>query len=182
MAETLHRITPDLEVRTSGEGRTVFGLLVPFNVDAEVDDGTGRYVERFVAGSFATTLAQRGDRVKLRAQHTRIPLPVGRFTLLREDTAGLYGEAKVSATPLGDEVLELVRDGALDSWSVGFRPVRDRRARDGATERLEVALRECSLTDSPCYESALVAGVRSVHDPSLDRERWRHRLALHKDY
>lgn len=156
MADLLHRITPDLEVRASGEGRTVFGLLVPWNRSAEVDDGTGRYIERFVPGAFTRTIAERGDRVKVRAQHQRFPLPVGRFTLLRQDSAGLYGEATVSKTPLGDEVLELVRDGALDAWSVGFRPISERRARDGATERTEVALREASLTDSPAYDGTLV--------------------------
>lgn len=177
MADLLHRITPDLEVRTSGEGRTVYGILVPFDRSAEVDDGRGLYVERFIAGAFARTIAERGNRVKLRAQHTSIPLPIGRFSLLREDPAGLYGEAPVSKTTLGDEVLELVRDGALDSWSVGFRPIRDRRGRDGATERLEVALREASLTDMPAYEGALVAGVRTT-SPALTPEAAMRRLDL----
>ena len=44
----------------------------------------------------------------------------------------MYGEARVSKTAAGDEVLELVRDGALDSFSVCFQPITDRIAKDGA--------------------------------------------------
>lgn len=139
--------------------------------------GEGPYDERFIAGSFQRTIAERGGRVKLRAQHQRFPLPVGRFHLIREDSAGLYGEAVVSKTDLGDEVLELVRDGALDSWSVGFRPIRHRRASDGATERTEVSLREASLTDEPAYSAALVGGVRS-NVRTISREAAQARLAL----
>lgn len=179
MADLLHRIAPDLEVRTSGEGRTVYGLLVPWDQTTRVDDSDGRgaYDERFLAGAFARTIAERGHRVKLRANHQRIPLPVGRFHLLREDSRGLYGEAPVSKTSMGDDVLELVRDGALDAFSVGFRPIRERRARDGAVERVEVSLREVSLTDMPAYDGALVAGVRS-NVRTITAEAAQRRLAL----
>lgn len=179
MADLLHRYTPDLEVRSDGTGRTVHGLLVPFGQTARVDDGRGAYDERFVAGAFARTIAERGDRVKLLVNHDQRAIPVGRFTLLREDAAGLYGEARVSQTAAGEEALTAARDGLLDAFSVGFRPVRERRATDGAVERTEVALREASLVAFPAYEGALVAGVRNAF-PELSPEAALRRLDLYE--
>jgi phage head maturation protease len=85
--------------------------------------------------------------------------PLGRATLLREDRAGLYGEFHVSKTAGGDEALELVRDGALDSFSVGFTPIKQVQ-RNGVTVRTETGIREASLVTFPAYEDALVGGVR----------------------
>ena len=133
----------DLSIRADGDGRTVAGIVVPFDTEARVSDGGRPYTERFQRGAFAKTIAERGDRVKLLMQHDSHE-PIGRATLLREDTAGLYGEFRVSAVPAGDQALELVRDGVIDSFSVGFAPVK--HARDGdVTVRTEVALREASL-------------------------------------
>jgi hypothetical protein len=67
----------------------------------------------------------------------------------------------VSKTTAGDEALELLRDGALDSFSVGFAPIRHVK-RDKVTVRTEVALREASLVTFPAYEDALVQAVRSM--------------------
>jgi HK97 family phage prohead protease len=159
----------DLEIR--GDGRTVFGLAVPFDQVARVSDGGPSYRERFVRGAFARTLSgNAGSRVKLMANHDRKRFPVGRATALREDSAGLVGEFHVSATRDGDEVLQLIRDKVLDSFSVGFSPVRHRRSDDGVTERLEVALREVSIVAFPAYEGALIGGVRDLDDLDDDDE------------
>ena len=45
----------DLEVR--GDGRTVVGIACPFDAPTEIRDGSGRYLERFKRGAFATTHA-----------------------------------------------------------------------------------------------------------------------------
>ncbi|HEY5843313.1 MAG TPA: hypothetical protein VIU87_17975 [Mycobacterium sp.] len=39
----------------------------------------------------------------------------------------LHGEFAIPATDEGDDVLTPIRDGVLDSFSIGFRPVRDQR-------------------------------------------------------
>ncbi len=150
----------DIEVRSDGTGRTVHGIIVPFGRTARVSDGGPSYNEAFERGAFSKTIADRGDKVKLLSQHNSRRNPLGRATLLREDTAGLYGEFHVSRTTAGDEALELLKDGALDSFSVGFGGIRQEK-RDGVVWRTEVALREASLVTFPAYEGALVAGVRS---------------------
>jgi uncharacterized protein len=158
----------ELLIRSDGTGRTIYGLVMPFGSTAEVDDGAGRYRERFMPGSFTRTIAERGQRVKLMVQHARASaLPIGRAEEMHEDRSGLVGSFRVSKTQQGDEALELVRDGVVDSFSCGFRPMRQRTARDGAVERTEVALREVSLVSFPAYDLALIGGVRAADTPRI---------------
>ena len=160
MTESLSRaFTGDIEVRADATGRTVTGIVVPFERTARVSDGGPSYDEAFQRGAFAKTIAERGGKVKLLSQHNARTNPLGRATLLREDAAGLYGEFSVSRTQAGDEALELIRDGALDSFSVGFAPVKHEK-RAGVLWRTEVALREASLVTFPAYSDALVSGLR----------------------
>ena len=160
----------DLAVRADRDGRTVSGIVVPFDTVARVSDGGPAYDERFARGAFAKTIAERGDRVKLLLQHDSSE-PIGRATLLREDTAGLYGEFRVSAVPAGEQALELVRDGVIDSFSVGFTPIK--HSSDGrVTVRTEVRLREASLVTFGAYDGARVLALRAAFAalPEEDRE------------
>jgi HK97 family phage prohead protease len=161
IVETLNRAHhADLEIR--GDGRTVVGIAVPFDTPTAIRDMEGVYDETFRRGAFAKTIAERGNRVKFLAQHDRRSMPLGKASLLREDAAGLYAEFRVSKTTAGDEALELIRDGALDALSVGFRPIKSRANADrSAVERLEVGLDEVSAVSFPAYDGALIAGVRA---------------------
>lgn len=177
MAERLTRATPaDLEIR--GDGRTVVGIAVPFNAATPIQERGVRYIESFTRGSFAKSIAQRKVGVKFLAQHDRGSLPLGRAQLLREDAAGLYGEFRVSKTQAGDEALELIRDGALDAFSIGFSPIRDQWSPDRqSVVRVEARLHEVSAVSFPAYEGALIAGVRSLPE-TISVELARKRLQL----
>ena len=153
----------DLSIRADGDGRTVSGVAVPFDTVTKVRDWEGTYDEVFRNGSFAKTIEERGDRVKLLTQHQRHLLPIGRATLLREDPTGLYGEFRVAKVERGDEVLQLVNDGALDAFSIGFRPVRTEWNDDkDFAERIEVRLDEVSIVAFPAYDDALITDVRAT--------------------
>ena len=169
--QLLERVAPaDIGIMR-GDGRTVYGIAVPFDREATVNDGFGSYREVFRRGSFAKTIKENGKRVKFLANHNRAN-PIGKAINLREDASGLYGEFRVSATRAGDEALELFRDGVYDSFSIGFAkvPGKDREHKNGLVERLEVKLREVSGLAFPAYEGALVGGVRSqFSDEELER-------------
>jgi HK97 family phage prohead protease len=80
---------------------------------------------------------------------------------LREDTNGLYSEFYVSKTDRGDQVLELVRDGALDQLSIGFMSLKDNRLASGVIERIKAHLAEVSLVTFGAYgDRAAVSGMR----------------------
>lgn len=166
MSDILRRSwAPHLDLEIRGDGRTVYGLAVPFDTPATIYERGQSYDEVFRMGSFARTIAERGDRVKFLLNHDRQTLPLGKATMLREDPAGLIGEFRVSATDAGDQALELIRDGVLDALSVGFAPTpkgtRGIPGRDPIVERIDVKLMEVSAVAFPAYEGAVIGGVRS---------------------
>lgn len=110
-------ITRSFEIRaTDTEKREVSGVAVPFN---ETIDIGGGWSERFEKGAVDLTAD-----VKLFRDHNEI---IGKVTEMQESDEGLLIRAKISSTTLGDETLELVKDGAIRSFSVGFIPVVDEK-------------------------------------------------------
>ena len=169
MSESLSRaFVADLSARS--DGRTIAGIVVPYNTEALVSDGGKPYREMFAPGAFKRSYSMK--RIPLLSQHdmSRNPLGVADRDAWREDAAGLYAEFRVSATQAGDEALALVRDGALDSFSVGFRPVKHSK-RDGVVVREEAALRETSLVTFPAYEDARISAVRAALLEMSEEER-----------
>lgn len=156
----------DLEIRAEGDGRTVCGICVPYDVEQRIHSSL---TEVFRRGAFAN-VARAAHRVKLLVGHDAQALPIGRATLLREDASGLYGEFRISKGSRNDDILELVRDGALTELSIGFQPLKDKRRSDGVIERLSAHLAEVSLVTFGAYSSK--AAVTAVRDesttPNLD--------------
>lgn len=152
--------TPDLHVRSSGDGRTIYGIVVPYRTPVRIDD---TLVEQWAPGAFNHQLREP-HRVKFEREH--VPLGgklIGAATLLRNDAAGLYAELRASKTPDGDETIELVRDGALDELSVHFVERQNRKLPGGITERLTAHLRAVAVVMAGAYgRLATASGVRSM--------------------
>lgn len=161
MNETLLRrsFTPDLEVRSGGDGRTVRGYAVPYGVPVRIHSDL---TEQFARGAFNHQL-KAPNRVKFGREHPFMGGSViGKATLLKDEARGLYGEWRVSATPAGDETLELVKDGVLDELSIGFRERQNRILDDGTIERVTADLIETSVVFAGAYgRDAVITGTRS---------------------
>ena len=171
MTTLIRDYVADIEIRSDGTGRTVHGILVPFNTVARVSDGGPAYEEMFAPGAFERDIKARGGNlagVKFLYQH-QYDEPIGRAVELREDGSGLFGAFRVAKTAKGDEVLELLREGVLDSFSIGFRPIDpapgDPIKTGEPVVRTKVGLRETSVVTFPAYAGALIAGVRAIEPP-----------------
>ena len=142
-------ITRDFEIRESNsETREVSGVAVPFNDTIDIGGGMK---EKFAPGAVDLT-----SNVKLFRDHKDI---IGVVTNMSEDENGLNITAKISETSLGNETLNLVKDGAIRSFSVGFIPVTDVKE-DKTIIRKKVNLKEVSLVAFPAYDKAEVLSVR----------------------
>lgn len=142
-------ITRSFEIRaTDTEKREVSGLAVPYNQTIDIGGG---WSERFEKGSVDLTA-----NVKLFRDHEDI---IGVVTEMEESDEGLLIRAKISETVLGNETLNLVKDGAIRSFSVGFIPVTDEK-KDKTIIRKKVNLKEVSLVAFPAYDKAEVLSVR----------------------
>ncbi len=80
-----------------------------------------------MAGAFAATLRQRTvQRIPMLFQHDPSE-PVGVWLELREDHRGLYARGRlIPEVARGRELLSLLRAGAIDGLSIGFRTVKGR--------------------------------------------------------
>lgn len=132
-------------------------------------------------GAFKASLAEwraRGRLPKMMLMHgssgnpfTGDDLPIGIWTTMREDAKGLYVEGRLLAleTDYGRRILSLMKGGALDGLSIGFRVKRSTPGR-GTTSRWldEIDLREVSIVDDPSNDLARVAAVKSPALASSD--------------
>ncbi len=113
-------------------------------------------------GAFTRTLQERGGDIKLLWQH-RMDEPIGVITLLREDMKGLYVEGKLLLdVQRGREAWTLLKSGAINGLSIGFRAVHFTRDTTSDTRWLtDIELYEISLVTFPANPQA---GVMRVKD------------------
>lgn len=175
MNDTLTRnFAPDLEVlprAKGGDGRTIVGIAVPYERPQSIP--SEGIVEMFARGAFNHQLSE-AHRVKVAREHLDLGGSlIGRVSLLRDDATGLYSEMRVSSTPAGEETLELIRDGALEDLSIGFRKRQDRRLSDGTLVRQTADLREIAVTIEGAYgrEAGVLAVRQQQALSNIDRAR-----------
>ena len=161
--------TRTIELRlTDLEERTVVGLAVPYGQEANIG---GAYKERFEPGAIDSV-----EDVKLFYAHEE---PIGKVIDGRDTNDGYEIVAKISATPRGEEVLTLLRDGVLNKFSVGFIPVEDRWENNNSTVvRTKVDLKEVSVVAFPAFTGATINEVREDQanepeneDPQIEEEQ-----------
>ncbi|HEY8267936.1 MAG TPA: HK97 family phage prohead protease [Xanthobacteraceae bacterium] len=134
---------------------TFSGYASRFNV---VDLGR----DLVLSGAFTQSLRERGARgIKLLFQHDPAE-PIGVWLELREDAYGLFVRGRVlPEVERSREVLALMRAGALDGLSIGFRAVEGRTDPKSGVRRLHrVDLWEVSMVTFPMLPEARVSAVK----------------------
>lgn len=105
-------------------------------------------------GAFAASLTRRGRGVKLLWQHDPMQ-PIGVWETLREDDRGLYAAGRLlTEVRRGAEAAALLKAGAVDGLSIGYRVLRAEKAQGGGRRLLEVDLWEVSLVTFPMLHAA----------------------------
>ena len=128
-------------------------------------------------GAFKRSLRKRGPKqVKLLYQH-KTDMPIGVFDEIREDEKGLYVKGRLALqTQTGREAYELMKMGALDGLSIGFKVdpkgyTYERRSKKRVID--EVDLMEVSLVTFPMNPKAY---VRSVKGQDISIREWENGL------
>ena len=135
-------------------------------------------------GAFRDSLAMRQpNAVKMLFQHDPAQ-PIGVWDDLHEDAKGLYARGHLMTDVVrAREVLSLMRVGALDGLSIGFKAGKGRRdPRTGVRRIDKIDLWEISVVTFPMQPDARVSAVkRAPFEGRLpterDFERWLTREA-----
>lgn len=148
----------ELKMDGDGEGRTIFGYMATWD-----EDSIGDII---VPGAFAKTIAERGPRetpdgirsqIKIGYNHGKI---IGIPTVLKEDDTGLYYEGRIANTQLGNEVLQLVKEGVVDVNSFAFDIIKSDE-KDGKRYLKELKVYEGGPVDFACNEVAWMGGAKA---------------------
>ena len=136
-----------------GDGTRIEGIAVPFGQRIGLWPGTA---EEFAPDcDFGDT-----TRTKLSRDHGRL---IGKITNATREADGLHITAAISDTAEGRDAVQLIRDGVVDSFSVGFQPVTTDKRVEGDTTvyvRRAVRLLEVAVTGIPAYTGAAITGQR----------------------
>jgi hypothetical protein len=146
------------------EERTVTGIVAPYDeVTYLVADPDGERIRR---GAFNRSIGYHhdperrgGPGVPLFRDHNH-SVKVGRSVGFEEEPGGLVGTFKVLDGPEGDKLMDHLRYGNVDSFSVGFQPIDAPIGKDGVREIREARLVEVSAVALPAYGGARVLAVR----------------------
>lgn len=137
------------------EARTIEGLAVPYERETKLAPG---YYETIARDAYQPD----GDvgSIKLLWRHGEV---IGAGTA----TSGHDGvpiQARISQTSAGDDAYQLLKDGVVDSLSIGFIPLEYEETWDDDqnlhVRQKRIDIKEVSLVPWPAYDDAKVTKVR----------------------
>jgi len=114
-------------------------------------------------GAYTKTLQENSERIAFLYQHN-MNQPIGKPLSMKEDEKGLFIEAKISDSSLGQDVKTMVSEGILKEFSVGFIPIKEDPQRD-VNYIKEIKLFEFSLVTlaaNPLAKVTEYKGTKSV--------------------
>ena len=182
------KVVEEKEETTGDDYEEKSFIEIKSEIKAESDDGTFEgYGSVFnntdlgndiiKKGAFQKSLNQRGEKgVKLLYQH-KSDMPIGVFDEIKEDSHGLYVKGRLALkTQAGKDAYELLKMGALDGLSIGFRvnpkSVSYDKRKNQRTIK-EVDLMEISLVTFPMNPKAT---VRQVKGEEISIREWENGL------
>lgn len=150
------------------DGLTLTGHAAVFNDWTEINSWEGQFREKIAPGAFKKTIRENNGRVRLQFDHGSHPLigsiPLGQVRRLKEDSHGLFVEARLSDNWLIQPVRDAIADEAIDGMSFRFTVEKDSwdKLDSDLPERTiqEVRLMELGPVVFPAYDTTDV-GVRS---------------------
>lgn len=136
---------------------SVFGVVDSYNEVVE----PGAFVESLVSSK------RRGRSIKMLYQHDPSQ-PIGVWDDLAEDSKGLWvkGRLLIEESPKAREVHGLVKAGALDGLSIGYRTVaaEPKKGKPGIISLLKLDLLENSIVTFAANDRARVEVIKSILD------------------
>jgi len=138
------------------------------NIKGNIDHA----LDRTLNGAYQKSIdnhIKNGTMPKMFWMHKSHDLPVGAWSMMREDSSGLYMEGKMSQTTMGRDIEVLAKDGALDSFSIGYRVVKEQwNQGDKCNDLIELDIREVSWVTFACNDKSLLQSIKtSLNDGKL---------------
>lgn len=132
--------------------------------------------DMMMPGAFTKTITERGvngkNQIWFLHNHSSAN-PLGKPTVLKEDGFGLYFEAPIVETRIGEDVLKLYEAGLINEHSIGFSTIKEtfvegKGDRNSYYEINEVKLYEFSSVLWGANEDTPFLGMKSLDAKALE--------------
>lgn len=155
-----------LNLTQDGDGVVIAGYASLF---AMPDQGGDTVAQGAYAASLAALGAQ-GLRVRMLWQHDPTQ-PIGIWDEVREDARGLHVKGRLlDGVAKGREAAALIKAGAIDGLSIGYRTVRATKTATGQRLLTQLDLWEVSLVTFPMLPTARLMPGATTKDHVLAPE------------
>ena len=163
-------VKSEIKMTESDEATEEYGTFEGY---ASVFENTDLGNDIIKTGAFTKSIKDRTHKgIKLLYQH-KSDMPIGVFDEVKEDSHGLHVKGRLALkTAAGRDAYELLKLGALDAMSIGFRANPEEISYDKRSQKRtigEVDLLEISLVTFPMNPQAL---VRSVKAEKISIREW----------
>tara|TARA_R110000851_G_scaffold184897_1_gene334260 strand:- start:443 stop:1090 length:648 start_codon:yes stop_codon:yes gene_type:complete len=145
--------------------------------DFKLDDSTGEFtcygntkgnidhaLDRTLDGAYQGSIDEHkssGTMPKMFWSHKSRELPVGPWLDMEEDNVGLKMKGRLSKTSLGNDIEILAKDGALDSFSIGYNILEEQWNSDKrCNDLIKLDIKEVSWVNFACNEESRLVDIK----------------------
>ena len=123
------------------------------------------YNDVILPGAFAKSLEKWAEKNKMPPVlwNHNDGEPIGVFTNIYEDEKGLFVEGRllIDDVPRAKSTHALLKAGAIDGLSIGYKTKKANQQTNGIRELIELDLGEISIVTMPANEESLITSVKS---------------------
>jgi len=131
------------------------------NVKGNIDHAQDRTLD----GAYVKSIERHksaGTMPKMFWMHNPYETPVGKWVDMREDAKGLFMEGEFANTEKGRELYELMKMGALDSFSIGYSVTQEKWNHEkNCNDLIELDIKEVSVVTFACNEESRLVGIKA---------------------
>lgn len=136
-----------------------------FSCYGNVKNNIDHAQDRAVNGCYTDSIVrhkEEGTMPKFFWMHNPWEPPVGSWLDMKEDDVGLFMTGKFANTDRGNELYELYKDKALDSFSIGYKVIEEQyNQRLGCNDLIKIDIMEVSAVTFACNEESRLVDIKS---------------------
>lgn len=166
-APAVHEFVPRLETKQSSQPISNLSPDGSFEGYASLFGVVDMGQDLVMPGAFSESLLKRGaGGVKMLWQH-QAGQPIGSWQSIEEDARGLKVRGRLNlAVARAREILALMREGALDGLSIGFKTEKSVKDKSSGVRQLtKLDLWEISVVTFPMLPEARISAVKRAPSP-----------------
>jgi HK97 family phage prohead protease len=131
------------------------------NVKGNIDHAGDRTIDGAYGSSIKAHEAN-GTMPKMFWNHDSYSPPVGVWTKMEEDEKGLFKRGRMLDTVRGIEIYKGLASNAIDSFSIGYRVVKEKyNPSKNCNDLIELDIKESSPVNFACNELARLVDVKN---------------------